>query len=369
MHDLIHRARSGDQQARGQLLEVMRPRLREWADDALNARFTGRFDASDLTQITLLDVHQKLEQFVGSTEGELLDWLRRGLERNILDAVRRATAQKRTVAREQRIDVATPGQGLPRNELKGDHSTPSMQAMRNEDAERLEQALGQLLPDQQLVIRLVHLQGQSLGRAAEELNRTPAAVAKLLQRGIKKKESPRPTRLRVPIAIIDREAELTASGLILSAFDGCQRTEVHRLQLLVGKFQVTRAESIAWLPGLHRSARALPTIRSVASIAIGTAIPAGILSVSDGRRDLLGVPGLLLDMRHHLLMGRVGLSRLKPRRRVGLCRVRQLQCEQAEGGNPKGLRQGAEHHETPGIEGRKLVLSEEAQSANVQDGL
>jgi DNA-directed RNA polymerase specialized sigma24 family protein len=42
-----------------------------------------------------------------------------------------------------------------------------------------------LLPDQQLVVRFVHLEGNSLAEAAEKLNRSPAAVAKLLQRGIK----------------------------------------------------------------------------------------------------------------------------------------------------------------------------------------
>jgi RNA polymerase sigma-70 factor (ECF subfamily) len=185
MDDLIQRARAGDSQAREELLATMRPRLREWAEHSLNARFAGRVDASDLTQITLLDLHQKLEQFAGSTEGELIDWLRRVLERNILDAVRQATAQKRNVGREQRLEFASADSDSPHLELAGDFSTPSLQAVRNENAERLERAFDTLLPDQRLVVRLIHLQGCSLSQAAEQLGRSTAATAKLLQRGIK----------------------------------------------------------------------------------------------------------------------------------------------------------------------------------------
>jgi RNA polymerase sigma-70 factor (ECF subfamily) len=185
MNELIRLARNGDSQAREELLVAVRPRLREWAEDALNARFSGRVDASDLTQITLLDLHQKLEQFVGNSEGEFVDWLRRVLQRNILDAVRRASAQKRSVEREQRIDSAPDEMAIPRNELAADISTPSMRAMNNEYADRLQRALDRLTPEQQRVVRLVHLEGRSLSNAAEQLNRSTAAAAKLLQRGIK----------------------------------------------------------------------------------------------------------------------------------------------------------------------------------------
>ena len=185
MDELIRLARNGDSEAREELLAAVRPRLRKWAEDALNARFSGRLDASDLTQITLLDLHQKLEQFVGNSEGEFIDWLRRVLQRNILDAVRRASAQKRSVEREQRIDSAPDETAIPRNELAADISTPSMRAMNNEYADRLQRAMDRLTLEQQRVVRLVHLEGCSLSTAAEQLNRSTAAAAKLLQRGIK----------------------------------------------------------------------------------------------------------------------------------------------------------------------------------------
>ena len=184
MDQLIARARSGDRQAREELLELLRPQLRQWAALSLNSRFGGRVDASDVTQITLLDIHEKLAQFVGNSERELLDWVRRALERNILDSIRRATAQKRSVERERSIDQSAPGEQMPRGELVGSFPTPSLQAMRNEDRHGLEAALAQLLPDQRAAVQLVHLDGLGIAAAAERMNRTPAATAKLLQRGI-----------------------------------------------------------------------------------------------------------------------------------------------------------------------------------------
>lgn len=185
MLELIQLARRGDLAAREELLAKLRPQLRTWAEHSLNAQISARVDASDVVQATLVDLHEKLDQFAGSTAGELNDWLRRMLKHNILDAVRYATAKKRTVAREQRADVVAEEGGMPRMDLAGAHSTPSMRAIRNENEIRLEEALKKLLPDQQLVVRLVHLQGHSLEKAAQELNRTTAATAKLLQRGIK----------------------------------------------------------------------------------------------------------------------------------------------------------------------------------------
>lgn len=185
MLELIELARRGDLEAREKLLAELRPMLRAWAENSLNAQIGVRFDASDIAQATLVDLHEKLDQFAGSTEGELIDWLRRMLKHNILDAVRHATAKKRSVAREQRVDVAADDGGIARIDLAGAFSTPSVRAIRNENEIRLQEAMSKLLPDQQLVVRLVHLQGHSLELAARELNRTTAATAKLLQRGIK----------------------------------------------------------------------------------------------------------------------------------------------------------------------------------------
>lgn len=183
MQDLIQKARAGDPSAQEELLTQVRTKLREWAEQALNSRFLARMDASDLTQITLVDVHQKLDQFVGNSSSEFDSWLRTALNRNIIDSVRDATAQKRSVNREQQPDDVTDAPaGADR--FAADISTPSVKAQRMEEAEALHQALQRLPSDYRLVVQLVHLQGVSVADAARQLNRSPGATAKLLQRGI-----------------------------------------------------------------------------------------------------------------------------------------------------------------------------------------
>src|SRR5262245_41435683 len=57
-------------------------------------------DPSDIVQVTLLEAHQKLHQFRGSSDAELAAWLRKMLVFNIADAFRAAGRQKRDAARE-----------------------------------------------------------------------------------------------------------------------------------------------------------------------------------------------------------------------------------------------------------------------------
>ena len=61
-----------------------------------------------------------------------------------------------------------------------------MRAIRNEDLLRLADALLQLAEAQREAILLHHLQGWKIGEVAEHLDRTEAAVAGLLHRGLRK---------------------------------------------------------------------------------------------------------------------------------------------------------------------------------------
>jgi RNA polymerase sigma-70 factor (ECF subfamily) len=56
--------------------------------------------------------------------------------------------------------------------------------MRGEEAVKLADALDRLPQDQRTAVRLRHLEGWSLAEIAEHLNRTPAAAAGLIKRGM-----------------------------------------------------------------------------------------------------------------------------------------------------------------------------------------
>ncbi len=70
--------------------------------------------------------------------------------------------------------------------LAADQTSPSERVIRREEVLRLACALGQLPEDQRRAIELHYLRGLVLSEAAGLMDRSPAAVAGLLFRGLKK---------------------------------------------------------------------------------------------------------------------------------------------------------------------------------------
>lgn len=68
--------------------------------------------------------------------------------------------------------------------LAADQSTPSQQGERNERAVHLAEALAQLPEAQREALVLQHWHGWSLAQIADHLDRSPAAVAGLIKRGL-----------------------------------------------------------------------------------------------------------------------------------------------------------------------------------------
>lgn len=166
-------------------LERFRSYLLLLAGMQLDARRGGRIDASDVVQQTLLEAHAKIGQFQGD-DAALAAWLRQGLVNNLRDAWRALRRDKRDIRREQSLDAQL-DQSSARLEcmVASTQSSPSQQAVRNEDLLRLADALTQLPEPQRQAIVLHHLQGLALTETAQHMERTDAAVAGLLHRGLK----------------------------------------------------------------------------------------------------------------------------------------------------------------------------------------
>lgn len=181
---LLRRARQGDTDAVGQLLEQHRESLRRMAERQLQGRVGVRVAASDVVQQTFLEAHRGFDQFAGNRDAELLSWLRRILQHNIAGVIRdHALLQKRSVRREQSLDQAPPHSDTP-PDLAAGHSSPSQRAIRDEDEGRLTVALAALPADQREAVRLRHLEGWPLERIAAHMNRSVAATAGLIKRGM-----------------------------------------------------------------------------------------------------------------------------------------------------------------------------------------
>src|SRR5262249_26393759 len=111
----------------------------------------------------------------------------KALANNLADAMRNLRRARRDVRREQSLDAALDASSARLAQwLAADQSTPSAQAVQNEDLLRLADALTSLPAPQREAIVLHHLQGLSLRATAHELARSDVATAGLLHRGLKK---------------------------------------------------------------------------------------------------------------------------------------------------------------------------------------
>jgi RNA polymerase sigma-70 factor (ECF subfamily) len=153
----------------------------------IGTRHQAKIDPSDIVQQTLLDAHQKQAQFRGGTEAEWMAWLKQILANNLADAVRGLARAKRDVSRERSLDEQL-GDSFTRVDgwLAAAQSSPSQQAVRSEELIRLADALTAMPEAQREAIVLHHLQGLALADVAAQLNKSPAAVAGLLHRGLKR---------------------------------------------------------------------------------------------------------------------------------------------------------------------------------------
>src|SRR5262249_22895207 len=107
--ELPQAARTGDRQALGRLLELYRNYLRLLARLQVGRRLRGKADPSDLVQEAFLAAHRTFAQFAGTTEGELVDWLRQILASKLVDLARRYLGTARRDVRLERQRAADRG--------------------------------------------------------------------------------------------------------------------------------------------------------------------------------------------------------------------------------------------------------------------
>src|SRR6516165_9868726 len=99
---LLARARRGGEAAFGELLELYRNYLHLLARAQIGRDLRSKVDPSDLVQETFLAAHRDFARFRGTTEGELVAWLRQILAARLADMVRRHLKAKSRDARLER---------------------------------------------------------------------------------------------------------------------------------------------------------------------------------------------------------------------------------------------------------------------------
>lgn len=166
---LVRAALDGGREARSALLERLRPRLVLWAATRMSPALRARVEPEDVAQEVLLAVHRGIDAFDAREPGAFLAWVFRVGENRIRDLVDHFGAAKRRLPE-------------PRERTR---TSPSSAAARGESLVRLRQALDELPPRYQEVIRLRRIQGLECPQVAEILGRSENAVRVLYCRALK----------------------------------------------------------------------------------------------------------------------------------------------------------------------------------------
>ena len=184
--ELLEQAKQGDKNALGELLIRYRPYLRILAQRHMDAAIRVRLDPSDVVQQTSLEAHRGIDRFRGDSEGEWVAWVRKILENNAAQAIRRhLLTQKRSARREVYLDESNSAVHSVKGGLRSRENSPSKRALNSERSVKLALMLHNLPASQREAIRLRYLEGRSLKELAESLGRSETAVAGLLKRGLR----------------------------------------------------------------------------------------------------------------------------------------------------------------------------------------
>jgi|SRR5262245_10407923 len=186
--ELLRRAREGDAEAAGALMELYRGYLTILARTQIGRRLQGKADAADLVQETFLEAHKHISRFRGQSEIEFLSWLRTILAAVVSNHVRHYLGtQQRDARLEQALVIELDNtSGVLQRGLIAADSTPSRQVANRETLLILANALEQLPDDYRQVIMLRHLEGLPFADVAERMNRTVASVQNLWVRALKR---------------------------------------------------------------------------------------------------------------------------------------------------------------------------------------
>ena len=179
-------ARAGSGEALGKVLEACRRFLLTIARQELDPELQAKSSPSDLVQETFVEAQRDFGQFHGTTEDELLAWLRQLLLHRLGKLRRRyRSTAKRQVGREVALDDGG-SSDQPVAGLMATTQSPSGQAMAHEQDAALEAAIQRLPDDYRRVILFRYQKEHSFEEIGQLLGRSPEAARKLWSRAVER---------------------------------------------------------------------------------------------------------------------------------------------------------------------------------------
>jgi RNA polymerase sigma-70 factor (ECF subfamily) len=202
--DLLDHAKQGEAGAVDRLLEVHREPLRRMIGLRLDPALAGRVDASDIVQDVMLEVSQRLTDYLRNPIMPFHLWVRHIAKDHMIDAHRRhRQAQRRSLDREQPI---VPNAFADQSSLElaaqfiDPDMTPATAAVRHELQKRMADAVAKLEESDREIVLMRHYEQLSNQEVATSLGVSEAAASMRHLRAVR--------RLRA--ALLGEEGNLSA---------------------------------------------------------------------------------------------------------------------------------------------------------------
>ena len=177
----VDAARAGDAAAIGPLLDEFRPRLGRMVAMRMDARLAGRFDASDVIQEAYVEVTERLPSYLTREDGTpFYLWVRFLVGQKLLQLHRKHLGAQRAALRDVPLSPrSAPGVSSlwAASALVAHSASPSLAVARDEERERLRQALEDMGELDREVLVLRHFEQLSNAEVAQVLDLTPKAAS------------------------------------------------------------------------------------------------------------------------------------------------------------------------------------------------
>jgi len=185
-HQLVSSAQKGDRSALEQLCNVYAERIRRIVRLRVGPELRAQLESMDLVQDALIAAVTSLKDFKHHDDGDFMRWLAKIAENRIRDRVDHIHAAKRDIRRQVRLEGGENESSSRKLNLSVPvvTTTPSVLLARREELDRLEKAMHRLRDDYREVLILAKIEGLSHEQISDRMNKSPAAVAKLLSRAI-----------------------------------------------------------------------------------------------------------------------------------------------------------------------------------------
>ena len=182
--ELLEKARLGDQDALGTLIDRYRPYLMKLAYHEGDSHLQAKEGDSDIVQNTCVKALQTFEQFQGKTSNAMRGWLRRILIMQLRDARDRYRTDKRNVQAE--VSIQGMNSSDSGNAKLADVQLPPREMLiKEEERVILETAMQQLPELDRMIIELRQKEGRAFPDIARMLNVTEKTAQKRWARAVR----------------------------------------------------------------------------------------------------------------------------------------------------------------------------------------